>query len=79
MEPSTPDDLDLDLEHDPHSSLFLLRVWLRPEAPEGWRGRVLHTTTGETHTFRSCAELRRAVQCMMSSEPCASSMADPSP
>ncbi len=48
------------------SQLFLLRVWLGVEASEDdWHGRVQHPVTGETHHFRTCAELRHIILGMM--------------
>ncbi len=48
------------------SQLFLLRVWLDDRPGEnGWHGRVQHAVTGEAHSFRTCAELRRLIREMM--------------
>ncbi len=48
------------------SQLFLLRVWLDDEPSENdWHGRVQHSVTGEAHSFRTGAELRRIIRNMM--------------
>ncbi len=41
------------------SQLFLLRVW-PGDLPEkqDWQGRLQQTSTGESHYFKSCEELR---------------------
>jgi hypothetical protein len=65
MEPSTNAAADAEFEPDSPSHLFLLRVRHCPGAAKDWCGWVQHPATGERHTFRSCAELRRAVQRMI--------------
>ncbi len=48
------------------SQLFLLRVWLDDEPGENdWHGRIQHPVTGEAHSFRTCAELKRLIREMM--------------
>ncbi len=51
------------------SQLFLLRVWLDDVTGENdWHGRVQHPVTGEAHSFRTCAELKRLIWEMMAPE-----------
>ncbi len=57
-----------DRSHDERgpSQLFLLRVWLDDEIGENdWHGRVQHPVTGEAHSFRTCAKLKRLIRDMM--------------
>jgi hypothetical protein len=46
-------------EHQTHSQLFTIRVWLEEEA-EGqtqWRGKLCHIPSGESRHFRGWAAL----------------------
>ena len=41
------------------SDLFLVRVWMveGADGSVGWRGRVQHVVSGETHTYSNWSEL----------------------
>ncbi len=43
---------------DGHSHLFMVRLWSEAvEDHKGWRGRVQHVLSGETHPFRDWSTL----------------------
>ena len=50
------------------SELFLVRVWPGRDGASNpkWAGRLQHVVSGESHAFRGCDELLKALAAMLS-------------